>query len=264
MVRASHIIFLVGVIFIIVVMIHKANAYDAGAATTFSNDTNDTWFNATKQFIEIIDSYQGWSTLFLRDYPDVGPYMWTEEAYGGHDNNYADLVELSLVLGHGCIVYSGQEGTTAIGFADKGCATPDHIRLGYKSPGNSGWAIWTFIIQCSVLENDTSTVDGVSAWLPTLTGIHMVLGFASEAVISNTDLPELAYRLTGTGGYPKESIQDAFFNTFVKSDEVHINNIARIIAENDDAANDDYIDTFSMYIIVDDIKLVITSYIVQG
>ena len=254
----------ISTIIIAIMLINITKAYDVGAATTFSDDTNDLWFNATKQFAEIIDSYQGWSILFLRDYPNVGPYMWTEEAYGGQDNNYADLVELSLVLGHGCVVYSGQQGVTAIGFADKGCATPDHIRLGYESPDDYGWAIWSFIMQCSVLENDTDTVRGVSAWLSTLTGVHMILGFASEATLSNTDLAELAYRLTGTGGYPKESVQDAFFNTFVKSDEVHINNIARIIAENDDVANNDYIDAFSMYTSVDEVKLIITSYIVQG
>ena len=71
---------------------------------------------------------------FLDDYPNVGPYMWEEESYGGEDNDYADFTELSLVLGHGCIT-NKPDGSlvSVIGFGDKGCAVPDNIRLGYES-----------------------------------------------------------------------------------------------------------------------------------
>jgi len=146
-----------------------------------------------------------------------------------------------LILGHSCLIYQDGRYITALGFgANKGCASPYNIRLRYKSPDNYGYAIWTFIIQCSVLRDDSDNVVGVSAWLQTLTGIHMVLGFASDAEIAPGDLSELAYRLTGTGGYPKEKVLDAFFHTFVKYDDVHGNNVARVIAESIYVADNDY------------------------
>lgn len=251
-------------LFIIVFSIISAipstvESYDVGAAMTFDDDTNDTWFNAVKDFVDIITSSRAyWYEWFLRDYPNVGPYMWTEEEYGGEDNDYADFTELSLVWGHGCVVvFPDGESVTAIGFGGgKGCAMPYHIRLGYKSPDYYGYAIWTFIIQCSILNDDD-----VGEWLQVMTGIHMVLGFANTVVISNVDPSILAYRLTGTGGYQKETVQDAFFHTFVRYDNVHKNNIGRIIAENADAADHDTIDSFEYHIPVDNVKLIITCYI---
>lgn len=233
-------------------------SYDVGVAMTFSDDTNDTWFNAVKDFVDIITSSRtSWEKWFLNDYPNVGPYMWTEEEYNGQDNSYADYTELSLVLGHGCVVvFPDGKRVSAIGFADKGCAIPDHIRLGYKSPDDYGFAIWSFIIQCSVLSDDY-----VGDWLQVMTGVHMILGFANSPIISNADFGVLARRLTGTGGYPQETIQDAFFHTFVAYDGVHNNNIARIIAENADVADHDTIDSFSYQIPVDNVKLIITCYI---
>jgi len=187
--------------------------------------------------------------------------MWVEESSDGRDNIYADYTEMSLLLGHGCLIYQNGKYVTALGFGAKGCASPYDVRLGYKSPDGYGYAIWTFIIQCSVLKDDTSNTIGVSAWLYTLTGIHMVLGFASNAVVATTDFPELAYRLTGTGGYPKERVQDAFFHTFVKYDNIHRINVARILAENAYVADNDFIDYFNRYTDVDNIKLIITAYI---
>lgn len=237
------------------------SAYDVGGACTFDDDTDDTWFNAVRRFVEIIDSYPNWSQHFLNDYPDVGPYMWTEQAYGGSDDAYADWTEASLILGHSRLLYRDSRYVMSLGFgANNGCASPYEIRLGYQSPDGLGWSKWTFILQCSVLRDDEGNIEGVSAWLQTLTGIHMVLGFANDFVLTNNDPAELAYRLTGTGGYPKESVQDAFFHTFVKYDDVHRNNVARIIAENAYVADNDYIDSFEHNIEVDEVKLIITCY----
>lgn len=234
---------------LVLVFIPKVQGNDVGGAMTFTDDINDEWFNDVKNFVEIISSQPYWYQGFLSDYPDVGSYMWIEEAYGGQDNNYADYTELSLVLGHSC-VYNDEIG---IGFGDKGCALPEKVRLGYESPDDYGWAIWTAIIQCSVLKDGN-----VNNWLQTLTGIHMILGFANDPTITVGDAAELAYRLTGTGGYSKESVQDAFFDTYVAYDGIHDNNIARIIAENAEVADNDYLDSFDRYTTVDSTKLIIT------
>jgi hypothetical protein len=233
-----------------------ALAYDVGAAMTFSEDPSDVWYNSVKQFVKIISSEPAWFQHFLRDYPRVGPYMWTEEEKGGDDNDYADWTEISLVLGHGCVVvYPDGTKKSAIGFADKGCAIPDDIRLGYSSPDGFGYSVWTFIVQCSILEDEY-----VDDWLQTLQGVHMVLGFASTATISNADFPELAYRLTGTGGYSKEKVESAFFSTFLKADGVHDNNKARIIAENSEILENDYLDSFRR-VPVDGEKIIVTGWV---
>ena len=170
---------------------------------------------------------------------------------GGKDNNYADYTELSLILGHSCRI---DEDLIGIGFGkDRGCARPEEVRLGYKSPDNYGYAIWSFIIQCEVLK-DTS----YPYWLNALTGLHMLLGFKNSPTIAPGDLEELAHRLTGTGGYIKESVQYAFFHTYVDADGTHNNNIARILAENSDVADNDFIDSFPSQTPVDASKLVIT------
>lgn len=233
------------------------NSYSVGAAMTFNDDTNDTWYNAVRDFVYIIyNSRTEWTIGFLSDYPYVGPYMWTEEINGGSDNLYADLTELSLILGHSCLISSPDGTMVVIGFADKGCASPDEIRLGYLSPDDYGNSIWSFIIQCQVL-NDND----VGKWLQVMNGVHMILGFVNSPLIASTDLAELAYRLTGTGGYVQESIQDAFFYTFVSADGIHDDNIGRIIAENAYVADYDTLDSFEKQIPVDNVKLIITSWI---
>ncbi|AIG98575.1 MULTISPECIES: DUF6345 domain-containing protein [Archaeoglobus] len=233
----------------------KTLAYDVGAAVAFSEDPEDVWFNSVSQFVEIISSEPTWVQHFLNDYPNVGPYMWTEEEKG-NDNFYADYTELSLVLGHGVVVvYPDGTKKSAIGFADRGYALPDDIRLGYASPDGFGYSVWTFIIQCSVLGDEY-----VDDWLQTLQGVHMVLGFASTATISNADFPELAYRLTGTGGYTREKVESAFFSTFLKSDGVHDDNRARIIAENSEVLDNDYLNSFER-VPVDGSKIIVTGWV---
>jgi len=66
-------------------------AYDVDGACTFHDDINDVWFNEVKSSVDIIDSHPDWRRWFLNKYPDVGPYMWTEESAGGSDNIYAKL-----------------------------------------------------------------------------------------------------------------------------------------------------------------------------
>jgi len=232
-----------------------------GAACGFSDDVDDVWFNAVKTFVEIIDAYQDWSAVFVKDYPDVGPYLMTEEVYGGHDDLYADLVELFLLLAHGTILCYANDGCVTIVYFNESWVAPEQVKLGYKSPDGFGYNIWAFILSCGLLRDDSDDVVGVSAWSNTLAGTHMILGFANSAGIVNVDLPELAYRLTGTGGYPKQRVQDAFFSTFVKYDEIHKDNIARIIAEDSYVADNDLIDDFNRYVEVDNVKYIITCQI---
>ncbi len=207
----------------------------------------DFWPDA-KGFANIIDQYAGWNKYFLTHNPY--PYMWKEESSGGQDDDYADYTELSLIEGHSAGLGGGIVG---IGFGTHGYAAPSAVRLGYKSPDNYGYAIWTFIIQCEVLKGSS-----YPQWLNSLKGLHMFLGFKSPAAITNYDLRELAQRLTGTGGYSQERVQDAFFHTYVDDDGTHDNNVARILAENWSVANNDYIDSFNARTPVDDVKLVIT------
>lgn len=125
----------------------------------------------------------------------------------------------------------------------KGSAIPQQVRLGYQSPYNKGEAILAFIIQCKLLHDDQGNQLGVDGWMQILTGIHMLLDFKNSPTIVNGDIPELAKRLMGTGGFPKERVQDAFLHTFV--DNNHPNNIARIVAENTFVADNDNIDNFT-------------------
>ncbi len=240
----------------------NSNAFSVGGISTFDDDLFGVWSKAVESFVSIISSYAGWNEGYIYEYPNVYPYMWTEETVGGHDNIYADSSHISLIVGHGCTVQTNNGYTTALGFGVlRDCATPYNIRLGYQSPDGYGNLVWAFILQCDILRDDGNGVLGVSAWLQTLTGVHMVAGFVNEPNISTEDLSELAYRITGTGGYSKESIQNAFFHTFVKNDDIHRGNIARIVAENEYVADNDFIDSFDVYVPVDETKIVITCYI---
>ncbi|MEM1986113.1 MAG: DUF6345 domain-containing protein [Nitrososphaeria archaeon] len=237
----------------------KVYSYNTGGAMTFEDDYNDFWYNQVDSFLNIIDSYPNWNKLFSRDYPNVGPYMYVEEANNGLDDSYADKVEISIILGHTAVVLVNGNYYTAIGFgAGKGAAIPQQVRLGYQSPDNKGEAIWAFIIQCELLHDDQGNQIGVGGWTQTLTGLHMLLGFKNSPAIVNGDIPELAKRLTGTGGFPKEKVQDAFFHTFVDSD--HPNNIARIVAESTSVVDNDVIDNFNEQIPVDGTKIIITCW----
>jgi hypothetical protein len=195
-----------------------------------------------------IDNYPSWDKYFVSNSPI--PAWWKEESSGGIDNHEADYTQLSLMEGHNHDLGGGLIG---VGFGSLGYAGPSDVRLGYVSPDNYGYAIWWFVIECSVFKDSS-----YPSWLSTLTGVHMLLGFKIDATVCSTDLRELANRLTGSGGYTKETVQNAFFHTYVDQDGIHNNNIARILAENADVANNDKIDSFNSQTPVDATKLIIT------
>jgi len=213
-----------------------------------ANDFGGVWWTDAQGFANIIDNYPNWNIYFLSNSPY--PTWWKEESYGGMDNYMADYIQLSLILGHSADLGGGLIG---VGFGTLGYTSPNAVRLGYMSPDNYGYAIWWFIIECSVFKDSS-----YPSWLYTLTGVHMLLGFKNDAVILSTDLRELANRLTGSGGYSNETVQYAFFHTYVDLDGTHNNNIARILAENTDVANNDKIDSFNSLTPVDATKIIIT------
>jgi len=216
-------------------------AWDEGV--TVSSDFDNIYYEDAVDFSTTIDAYSGWSSYLLSHNPV--PSWYQEESYGGIDDDRADYTELSLLVCHGA---SGQ-----IAFPSGWIDDPDEVRLGYSSPDSEGYNIWQFFIVCNLFGNSY-----YSDWLSSLTGTHMLLGFSSTAVISNVDLDELAHRLTGTGGYSQQTIQDAYFATYVVDDGCHDDNICRILAENTSVADNDDIDTFTYQITVDSTKVIIT------
>jgi hypothetical protein len=141
------------------------------------------------------------------------------------------------------------------GFGGQTYALPSTVRLGYASPDSYGYSIWWFLLECELL-NDTD----YTSWYNSMTGIHMILSFVNTPNIASTDLTELAYRLTGTGGFNRTTIKDSFSNTFVDWDGVHNDNIARIIGENSQVIDNDYLNSFSSQVSVDAGKYVVSCY----
>jgi hypothetical protein len=125
------------------------------------------------------------------------------------------------------------------------------MELGYATSGSSGKSIWAFISSCKLLK-DTS----YPSWQEALKGTHMLLGYKSNAVGSPPDMEHLADRLTGMNGFPKEKMGDAYFHTYVASDGIHDNNWCRIIAEDDEVYNNDWIDFYYPVITIDSTKVI--------
>ena len=151
----------------------------------------------------------------------------------------ADDTELSLVLSRSV----SANGKIKIGFGpgpNKDAIGPDSVRLGYSSLDGYGFNIWWSIIECEVFNNAD-----YADWFASMKGTHMLLGFENSPTILSTDLTELANRLTGSGGYDKDRVQDAFFYTYVDWDGNHNANFARILAENAGVADNDHIDAFT-------------------
>ncbi|MDD5289456.1 MAG: fibronectin type III domain-containing protein, partial [Dehalococcoidales bacterium] len=172
---------------------------------------------------------------------------WQEESSNGIDNQKADNTELSLILAHG-------NSIGVVGFGPgKNPTGPDPVRLGYVSPDSYGRSIWWFIIECEIFNDGYN-----SGWLNTLAGNHLLLGFKNSPIIGGNDFSELANRLTGTSPYQKETIQNAFSHTYVDSGDYHDDNIARIIAESTNVADNDQIDSFEIQTTVDSEKFEIT------
>jgi hypothetical protein len=196
-----------------------------------------------------VDADAGWNQHFVSYNPS--PSWWKEESSGGYDNSYADYTELSLTLAHS-VSYGGH---IVAGFGGQTYALPSTIRLGYASPDAYGYCIWWFALECSLL-NDTD----YTSWYDSMTGIHMILGFVNDASVTNIDMTELANRLNGTGGFNRTTIKDSFFYTFVDWDGIHNDNVARIIGENSQVLDNDYLNSFSSQVSVDASKYVVSCY----
>ena len=227
----------------------SAFAWDGMAAVT--SDFGSAFYDDALEFLDVIITYSGCDYT----YGSHNPYAtwWKEESSGGVDDTYADDAVLSLLFAHGSD-NNGQWTVTQIAFPSGGWIDdPNTVRLGYDSPDDDGINIWNFFITCTLFK-DTS----YPSWAYALTGTHMLLGFKNSPTISSSDLEELAHRLTGSGGYSQQNVQDSFFATFVEDDGTHDNNIGRILAENTSVADNDEIDSFVSQTTVDATKLCIT------
>lgn len=222
-------------------------AWNAGAGVTTEFD-DPFYDDACEAFIDTIGEYTGWHIYWLSHWPYS--FCWREESDGGMDDVYADNCELALLLAHGV----GEGTATAIRFSeDDLIVDPNTVRLGYASPDGSGRNIWTFFIVCELFKDGSHDV-----WANSLAGAHMLLGFKNSPNITNFDVRELAYRLTGTGGFSQQNVQWSFFCTYVDTDGIHDANVARILAENAQVADNDMIDSFDPQVPVDSSKITIT------
>ena len=230
------------------VVVGVGSAYAWDELVCLASDFGDAFWTDAQGFANTIDTYPGWNNFQTSHDPQAT--WWKEESSGGIDNQKADYTELSLIQAHGPAVNVIGSGP------DAGQAPPSTVRLGYTSPDNFGYSIWSFIIECERFKDAW-----YQSYFQCLTGTHMLLGFKSTATILSTDLRELANRLTGTGGYAKQLVKWAYFDTYVCADGDHNNNQARIIAENDSVASNDYIDSFDTQTPVDSTKVVYTCYL---
>lgn len=144
-------------------------------------------------------------------------------------------------------------GYVSAGFTPPFFVIPYDVRLGYTSPDNFGKCIWWFCIECSVLKDGSYTY-----WAQILTGLHQMLGFGGDAVIAVGDLDQLAMRLTGTGGYPRQTIWHSFYDTFRVNDGIHNNNLPRTLVE-EASVYYDYINSYNSTITVTGSKYLYTA-----
>jgi len=225
-------------------------AWDEMAAVT--NGYGTAFYYDAVDFSDVIDAYSGWNES-LTSYTPYASW-WKEESEYGYDDSYADDNELSLLVAHGND-NGGSWTITQIVFPNGGnLDDPDTVRLGYDSPDNDGVNIWSFFITCNLFKDSSYPY-----WLDSLTGTHMLLSFKNSVVWISGDLKELGQRLTGTGGFSQETVQGAFFSTFVDNDdEAHYYNVGRILAENDSVATYDEIDSFDTQTTVDSTKTIIS------
>lgn len=223
-------------------------AGEVGVAVT--DGFSEGYYDDACEFAEIIDdNVYNWSIEFESYDPDETWYQ--EEDSGGIDYNYADDAELILLIAHGITANT----PTGINFESNGSLDdPDTVRLGYESEDPyQGECLWFYSITCQLLDDSS-----YSYWLDSLEGMHMMLSFKSNASFHNADCERTAHRLTGTGGYSQESMSSAFISVFINLDATHQYNIARVIAEDSDVFDDDYIDDYDKYITVNSTKHVYT------
>ena len=223
-------------------------ADDEGVA--LASDWTASWYWDLQAFSDIIDSYSGWNEYFISWDPIAE--WWQEESDGGDDDSYADYTELSLIQSHSVDLGDGLIG---VGFGPSEYTGPDEVRLGYASPDDSGYNIFWFVMECSVLQTDS-----YGEWKAILAGTNMMIGFKNDAVLTDADLEELACRLTGTGGYSKRKVKSAFSYTYMTEDGTHNDNIGRLIGENSTVLSDDYVDVYDSDVTVDSSKTISTLY----
>jgi hypothetical protein len=244
--------FLTSIIVIALILIiptSATNAEDLCVAVTSDFDFDDP-----QEFVDIF-VYEGWNDFAISNNPTKS--WWMEEASGGADNYYADYCELSFLGAHGFDGNNHELDETMIAFPGSypsdWITDPDTVRMGYVSPDSFGCNIWNYISACRLLK-DTS----YPSWASILKGTHMLLGYKSDAygVVPNYELEQMANRLFGLSGYSQESIQNAYFHTYVNAQ--HQLNICRILAENNTVASYDYIDSYTTQITVDGTYSVIT------
>jgi hypothetical protein len=213
----------------------------------FGGEFYDELWEDVQDFHDIVDGYVDWDSGFVEDEPYAS---WWEES--GSDDTYADAVELCLFLGH--MLRLEPSNDTAMYFSPNGYVEASEVQLGYDD--YNGYNIWFFAITCELLTDDYSAY---ADWLLSIfDGTHMMLSFESEAAMYIHDLSEMADRFMYLLYYPQETIQDAFFSTYVSIDqECHYYNKGRVIAEDDDVADDDYLNSYDAEITVDSTKYVI-------
>jgi hypothetical protein len=220
-----------------------------GVAIT--SDFDAIAFGDATNFADILRDEQGWTQYFVSHNPS-GTW-WQEESSGGTDNDKADYCELTYLGAHGQD-NDGAWDVTKIQFPG-GYVESNTVKLGYASPDSNGKSIWAFISSCKLLKDTSYT-----SWKELLQGTHMLLGYKTNAVGSAPDMENLAKRLTGSDGFSKENIQDAYFNNYV-DEGMHAPNWCRIIAENDDVADYDWIDYYYPIISVDSTKVIIDCHL---
>jgi hypothetical protein len=217
-----------------------------------SSDFAEPFFQDAQNFANILYQLRGWNPYCV----DHSPYRtwWQEETSGGIDDQKADYGELSFLGAHGFDGNNHELNITQVAFPLGGYIDdPTTVKMGYLSSDSYGYNIWNYIPSCRLLK-DTS----YPSWATILQGTHMLLGYKNDADGTNEDMEEMAYRLTGAAGWEKQNIQYAYFSTYVKDDDAHRNNQARILAENNDVLDNDWIDSYSVYIIKDGYYTVVT------
>ena len=214
--------------------------------TYVDSSLGSTWVSEAWKFHTKVTSYytmSGGSHYFTSS---PMPAFVKEEWYGGCDNVAADHAQLVLLLAHAASTYNGVQ---PISFGSYGTAFPEHVRLGYDSPDGCGNNLWTIVINCHFLSNANRP-----NWGQAFTGMHQLLGFATEGVIVGGDLEDLACRLTGLPNSSgtnlgRFTVWNAYWITFTAK-TAHANNIPRAIAEEWSVQND-FLNSYNPYVNVD-------------
>jgi hypothetical protein len=222
-----------------------------------SIDAGDVECDDYDHFINTIDGYSGWSICSGFNAHDIHSGWWEEVNL---DYNHADLTELCFLSAHGHIDNNNNTYADCGNIYYYGYLFASEVNLGYESDDEDPQNIWCITIVCGLLRDDYSAY---SDWVNVLNGCHMFMGFESDAVaVFNAytgDYWELADRMETGGTYSRQQMANAFYDTFVSTDDqAHYANIVRILAEDDDCAAYDYQDSYTSEYTVDATKYIYT------